>query len=58
MKNAIYDYDPFLHLEAAKRLLPVKRGPTVKKIILWLYLGRGLNAEVADSFTSWKSQCS
>jgi hypothetical protein len=35
-------------LKQQKRLLPVKRGPTVKKIALWLFLGRGQNAEMAQ----------
>jgi tetratricopeptide (TPR) repeat protein len=30
MKNAIYDHEAFLHLEAAKRLLPGKRLIKVK----------------------------
>jgi hypothetical protein len=33
-----------------KRQLPVKRGPTVKKIALWLFLGRGQNGAVAKWF--------
>jgi hypothetical protein len=30
--------------------LPVKRGPTVKKIALWLFSGRGQNGAVAKWF--------